>query len=347
MYSPATIEMDPSCLGMLERPRYFARQLVTPAELNLESEYFAERMRRHNRMLHGWGVVCGAQVCRVRVEGGTGAQPWKVKVRPGFVIDGRGNEVSIGCDRIVDLRSSGVVSMSGDPEGELSDPWCSDVWTERPPGPVWIAVCHKECLARPVRVEPAGCGCDDTSCEYSRWQDGYEIRLLDHCPPSHRNPPTWAEFIAGLDGPLPDCPRCPDDPCVVLAEVHVDADGTITAIDNCSCRRMVASFATFWRRCATETLSIDDVLVRQGSPTPGAKGVRLLVKGTHLRDDATLDFGPGVSVTDQKLVAASGNLNLTIDIASDAAQGERTLTIENPDCSVAILPRALTIAATT
>jgi hypothetical protein len=50
-----------------ERPRYFARQLITPEELNLEQAYFRDRMRRHNRLLHGWGVVCGAEVCPVPI----------------------------------------------------------------------------------------------------------------------------------------------------------------------------------------------------------------------------------------------------------------------------------------
>ena len=210
MYTATTAELDSCSLGILERPRYFARQLVTPAELNLEAEYFAERIRRHNRMLHGWGVVCGAQVCRVRAAEGPGAEPWKVRVRPGFAIDGHGNEISIGSDRIFDLRSSSLVSMSGDPEGELSDPWCSDVWSERPPGRVWLAVCHKECLARPVRVQPAGCGCDDTSCEYSRWQDGYELRVLDRCPPSHQGPPpTLQDFLGEPAAGLPAVPGRP------------------------------------------------------------------------------------------------------------------------------------------
>jgi hypothetical protein len=238
--------------------------------------------------------------------------------------------------------------MSGDPEGELSDPWCSDVWTERPPGRIWLAVCHKECLARPVPVQPAGCGCEDTSCEYSRWQDGYELRVLDSCPPSHQGPPpTLDEFRAGLSGPLPDCPACPDDPCVVLAAIDVDADGTITAIDNCSCRRMVVSAAKLWWRCAGGLVSIDDVMLRLGSTTQGATGVKLLVKGTNLREDATVGLGSGVTVTEQRLVASSGNLNLTIDIASDAAPGDRTLTIENPDCSVTMHAGAVTIAEPT
>ena len=341
MYTATTAESGACSLGILERPRYFARQLITPAELNLEAEYFAERIRRHNRMLHGWGVVCGAQVCRVRAAEGVGAEPWKVRVRPGFAIDGHGNEISIGSDRVFDLRSSSLVSMSGDPEGELSDPWCSDVWTDRPPGRVWLAVCHKECLARPVRVQPAGCGCDDTSCEYSRWQDGYELHLLDHCPPSHHGPPSAPQDFVG--DPLPDCPPCPDDPCVVLAAIDFDADGTITAIDNCSCRRIVVSFANAWWRCAGESLSVGDVSSRLGSPTPGATGVKLLVKGSNLHEEAMVDFGPGITVTEKKLVPASGNLIVTIDIAGDAALGDRTLTIENPDRSVAVFPNALTV----
>src|SRR6266545_4007546 len=51
--------------GVLERPRYFPRQLITPDEPTLEAAYFRDRLRRHNIYLHGWGVVCGALVCVV------------------------------------------------------------------------------------------------------------------------------------------------------------------------------------------------------------------------------------------------------------------------------------------
>jgi hypothetical protein len=348
MHPSTTCGCEPNAcsLGILERPRYFARQLITPAELNLESAYFAERLRRHNRMLVGWGVVCGAQVCRVPSDQGTGAEPWKVRIRPGYAIDGHGNEISIASDRIFDLRSSGLVVMSGDPEGELSDPWCSDVWTDRPPGPVWLAVCHKESLARPVRVQPAGCGCDDTSCEYSRWQDGYELRVLDSCPPSHQgDPPSFEHFRESLSGPLPDCPPCPEDPCVVLAGINLDADGTITAIDNCSCRRMVVSLAPFWWRCRGAAVDIKKVTATE-NPTAGAS-VQVAVTGTHLRDDSTVDFGADVKVTKQKADANGKKLTLTVQVASDATPGARTLTITNPDCSFATKADALTIATKT
>jgi hypothetical protein len=329
----------------LQRPRFFARQLVTPAELNLGTDYVLARVRSHNRLLHGWGVVCGAQVCRVPGTDGGEAQPWKVKIRPGYLIDGCGNEVQIDCERIVDLRVGVTVATCGDPPGEVSDPWCSDVWTERDGGRVWVAVCYAQRRGRPVRTQPTGCGCDDSSCEYSRWLDGYEVRLLDQCPPSHKGPPpTREEIAATLSGPLPDCPPCPDDPCVVLAAVDFDADGAVTAIDNCSCRRMVLSTAAFWWRCGG-VVTISAVAATTDGPfTPGATGVVLHVEGVNLRDDVTVDLGPGVTVQ-QLALDGNGNLDVTVDLADDATPGDRALTITTNDCSTATWADALTISA--
>ena len=46
----------------LERVRYFPRQLMTAEDMRTEQAYFVERLRRHNRLLHGWGIICGLQV---------------------------------------------------------------------------------------------------------------------------------------------------------------------------------------------------------------------------------------------------------------------------------------------
>ncbi len=56
---------DMNCLtgsGLLERVRYFPRQMITPADLTQAQDYMRAKLRRHNRMLHGWGVVCGCEV---------------------------------------------------------------------------------------------------------------------------------------------------------------------------------------------------------------------------------------------------------------------------------------------
>ena len=54
---------SPCDTSIAELPRYYPRQLITPDDLTLEQNYFRDRLRRHNRLLHGWGVVCGALVC--------------------------------------------------------------------------------------------------------------------------------------------------------------------------------------------------------------------------------------------------------------------------------------------
>ena len=46
----------------LERVKYFQRQLLTVDDMVTDQEYFRQKMRRHNRFLHGWGVVCGFDV---------------------------------------------------------------------------------------------------------------------------------------------------------------------------------------------------------------------------------------------------------------------------------------------
>jgi hypothetical protein len=346
MYNTMTLDVA-ACIGVLERPRYFPRQLITPADLNLEASYFRDRLRRHNRMLHGWGVVCGVQVCLVETADGTGAQPWKIRLTPGYLIDACGNEVAIVAERIVDLRSSSVIVVSSDPAGELSDPWCSDVPADREFGRIWVAVRYKEGMTRPMHVQPAGCGCDDTSCEYSRWCDGYEVGLLEECPSSHAGtPPSLADLLAGAASPLGNCPADPKDAWVVLAIVDVDGQGKITAIDNCSCRRMVFSFANFWWRCAVRQVTIEAIgPIPDGPYTPGQSGIVMDIKGTNLDPDAQVSLGEGVKVTVEWSDPGGGGMRIAVEISSSAAPGDRTLTIVNQDCTMAAHPKALTITS--
>ena len=41
--------------------RYFARQLLTADDLTADQQHVLARFRRHNRLLHGWGVVFSAR----------------------------------------------------------------------------------------------------------------------------------------------------------------------------------------------------------------------------------------------------------------------------------------------
>src|SRR4029078_12939773 len=83
--------------GVAERPRYYARQLITADDLTLAQEYFRNKMRLHNRMRHGGGIVWGAQVCLVPKANGNEKkfEPWMVVVKPGYALDPCGNEINI------------------------------------------------------------------------------------------------------------------------------------------------------------------------------------------------------------------------------------------------------------
>jgi hypothetical protein len=113
---------------------------------------------------------------------------------------------------------------------------CAEYQPPPPPaGPLYIAVRYVENKTRLIRVPLGGCGCEENACEYSRFSDGYEICVLDHCPDSHMN-----HAGPGLIYPAStlECPKCPTEPWVVLGAFTVDGDGTVE-VRITECRRQV------------------------------------------------------------------------------------------------------------
>lgn len=254
--------------AVLERPRYYPRQILTPSDMTLEQTYFRERLRRHNRYLHGWGVVCGAEVVIPTVKNSGDPKPWTITVKPGYVLGPCGDEIVIDCARTWNVRGGGPSGATGQPPVDYPDPWCSQV-VQEPSGPVYIAVKYKEIPSRPVRVQPTGCGCDENQCVFSRWRDGYEFGVLTEPTDSHRS--ASGEAYGGAEdqettgsapgesaAECPECPPCPSDPWVVLAKVEFDVGGKVTSIDNCAYRRLVISFASKWETCESVAQTSDE-----------------------------------------------------------------------------------------
>jgi hypothetical protein len=81
-------------------------------------------LRGHNRLLHGWGIVCGlAMRCG---PNGDGEQRRHVTVEPGYAIDAQGNDVDITEDITVDvldqvdaLNQQGITVLDNNGDGEL------------------------------------------------------------------------------------------------------------------------------------------------------------------------------------------------------------------------------------
>lgn len=346
-----------------ELPRYYPRQLITPDDLTLEQNYFRDRMRRHNRLLHGWGVVCGGLVCPATTTNSDGTislTPWQVKVQKGYILGPYGDEIIIDCCRTVDLRTSGVSGVTGQPCIDTPDPWCSQVFIPPTTNTIlYIAVQYKQCMMRPVRVQTVGCGCNGNTCEYSRWHDGYQIGVLTSPPAcqcgSTGAVPNLQELLVAA---IPTCPDCSCGPWVCLAAVTVSGDGsgTIQEIDNQSCRRMALSFSGFcWiPQSATLGSSVSvtgaPVAVTQGTPA----SITVTDSNDHLEvgPDVTYSFGPGVTVTvtsptpTAQLQDDQPSVTLSVT-ASNSVTGPRPLTIINADCSTYVVSPAIQVSTAT
>lgn len=225
----------------LERPHYFPRQLVGPDDLNQGQRYVADRMRRHNRYLHGWGIACGLRVerCGPNEDGNTSC---RVRVSAGYALDPYGDEIYLPADQVVDLCHQ-------EPAGGLAcgpgtDPWCSPVRTDPSPNGAWLAVRHIEVPVKPVRA-PTGCSCEETHCEDSRIRDWYEFSLLDELPSHYgRRCGSTREYCRLIE----TCPPCPDSGWIVLAQVWI-SEGALTEIDAESNRRYVFTLAPLCPPC--------------------------------------------------------------------------------------------------
>lgn len=251
----------------LERTRFFPGQLITPEDLIQDQIYFREKNRRHNRLIHGWGIVCGGQVT-------PGKQDCEVIIEPGYILGPYGDEIYIDREITVNLCQEGVDGNVLSPCGENLDPWCSNVQVDRPSGqPLYIAIRYAECQTRPVRVATMGCGCNELECEYSRIQDSYAVKVLTKLPSTYNNlsPAPNPDNILKCAGGQDDrpCPAYPAEPWVILADITLGADSKVTAasIDRFTHRRYVAPFSNFYFLCKPSLPVITAFSPENGSTT--------------------------------------------------------------------------------
>ncbi|MET0214550.1 MAG: DUF11 domain-containing protein [Vicinamibacterales bacterium] len=221
-------------LVRLERVRFFQRQLLTVADMVTEQDYIRQKLRRHNRFLHGWGVVGGLEV----IPQPTDDAPWRVEITAGYALGPYGDEVYVGESVFLDLAQCGPDALTSPCEPDvLEGP------SEVSGGTLYVAIKYAECVTQPVRAMPAGCACDDIACEYSRIRDSFELSCLTELPPSP-TAPLLCDLIS--ENSVPPCPPCPEEPWVVLASVTLPAPGVPVAddnVDNLSVRRQLYSTA--------------------------------------------------------------------------------------------------------
>jgi hypothetical protein len=237
MNNTQLMDCTQSSTGTLERVNFFNRQLLTASDMTTDQDYFIEKLRRHNRYLHGCGVVCGLVV----TASPTTAEAWRVNISCGYALGPYGDEIFVGDPVYFDLSkcaSSGMTSPC--------EPGVIVAGAAGTSSTVYLAIKYAQCQARPVQVASNGCGCDNDPCQYSRVRDSFQIQCLNQLP-AQPSTPTVTLCQAVLNPVLASCPPCPTDPWVVLAKITLPGSSSMqiaaSQIDNVSVRTLVLSTA--------------------------------------------------------------------------------------------------------
>ncbi len=180
--------------GALARPDWRAGGEFTAADLNLDQSYRQQRIRRHLRLVHGWGVVCGLTVI-------SAGDDWNLFICPGYGIGPCGDEIYVVNRYRFDLRDY--------------------LWTRplrsRVDNRVWVAI-EATGEEQPHATPSSGCGCgcgchggDATTAE--RAADGFRVAV------AWTPPQPWRDAFDVCSGGTPRCPPCPDTCGLTLAVV--------------------------------------------------------------------------------------------------------------------------------
>jgi hypothetical protein len=190
----------------IERPLYFQGLVLTARDFVDEQNYFRQKLRRHNRLLHGWGVVCGLRVTPAK-------DGCAVIVSPGYALDPCGDEILVEEEVPLRLPIQGHDVVDELSRSPVEEAVCPD-------GAWYVAIRYAEIPTQfvPVLGEPG----ETNGMQPSRVRETYELCALATSPALPPN--SVAGKQRGRRPAAVDCPPCPPDPgerWVVLAEVRV------------------------------------------------------------------------------------------------------------------------------
>lgn len=227
--------LNEEVLGQLRaavRNRYFYGKLLDVRHLELEQTYGVSQRRLINRLSLGSGVLCGLQL-ELGERG--------LLVRPGVAVDGLGREITVPASYCLEDPAQ-PTDDAGRPAGDkVVD------------GPVTIYLCYTECAADPAPVLVGDC---DSRNGFAPGTTVERFKLIVREGLPDRMPGLTDEQCAELfPAPLRDqydlrqavcrlldqgCAQ-PDESCVVLGVVRIDATGTPAAVEMCEPRNTIYS----------------------------------------------------------------------------------------------------------
>lgn len=218
--SPQSCDCNVCKVPYFERNNYYHGKTLAARDFQAEQHYFNEKRWLINRMVLGWGIVCGLEVC---LENGC------LVVKPGLALDCCGRELLV-CDRAALHTSKFAEPFDVEPSGSSSRSSYGSSYGADEPKRWALCLEYRECKTESVKVS-SSCQEKERS-EYNRIRDQYQLSIRpwdDACPEDHSEDCCPYQAL-GRKTPIHQalaersrqCPKCKDCECVLLAT------GTIT-----------------------------------------------------------------------------------------------------------------------
>lgn len=239
------VECD--ALRSFSRPRYFYGQLLDVRHFESEQAYFKRKQWLRNRLVDGFGVVCGLDVQ-------VGDDEHSVVVMPGLALDRQGREIVVPTRSkpvAIPSRPAPDATPSGNNGGSSSnnnEGHCEDDWVQ-------LVVCYEECKTDPEPVMSGGCDAT-TRCSPGAIREGYSLSLRPGKAPDipldsviqglvKGNNINYRALVEWVSAPC-DCDGGPG--CITLANIHLPAtDNTLEPSDiDISVRPIVYGLDLLW-----------------------------------------------------------------------------------------------------
>ena len=232
-----------------KRGKYFHGMLMTDRDFTEEQRYHIEKMKLHNRMLHGWGVVRGL--------GMTMKDDKKsIIINPGLALDCYGNEIFVCRKYELDLSKIKKLNTTQESTEKCAqDKSLVNKW--------YVVIRYYEKGTDQALVHASATSeCAGNVCNASRMQEGFCLDVYkegeiscpkrltglidDYCNESNTDEDIRRHFCDELLYPY-DCCR---DSKVVLGSFILNQDKNIENIDNWDCRKFVITFGLLqqWMR---------------------------------------------------------------------------------------------------
>jgi hypothetical protein len=168
-----------------KKARYFHGMLMTERDFQDEQKYHIEKRKLVNRMLHGYGVVCGLQI-----KPTTPTASSTITISPGLALDCNGNEIYVNKEISLNLEKI----RKPEPVMTAKKTFCNKDTESGDEERMYIIIRYDERDTDQVPIYAPGGDCKEKVCENSRKQEGF---CIDYT------------YVRPCDAPKP-----PNDPCI-------------------------------------------------------------------------------------------------------------------------------------